>query len=85
MAHEGLICSCPGRSDWAPRRSCRGRSSTWGNREGGEFLRSPAAREKFPAINVNLMPSTPEEMAERIRSEIPIYSNAMRVAGIEPE
>lgn len=55
------------------------------NREVGDYLRSQAAREKFAAINVELRPSTPEEMAERIRSEIPMYSKLMRAAGIERE
>lgn len=55
------------------------------NREVGDMLRSPATREKYASINVDLKPSTPEEMSERIRSEIPIWSKVMRSAGIEPE
>jgi tripartite-type tricarboxylate transporter receptor subunit TctC len=55
------------------------------NRETGDFLRSAAARQKFAAFNIDLTPSTPEEMGERIRSELPVWTKLMRQAGIEPE
>lgn len=55
------------------------------NHEVADYLRSPAGREKFAPFNVDLKPSTPEQMAERIRLEIPLYSKVMRAAGIEPE
>jgi len=55
------------------------------NREIGDMLRLPATREKFAATNIELRPSTPEEMTERAKSEIPIWSKVMRAAGIEPE
>ena len=55
------------------------------NREVGEMLRMPATREKYASINVDLKPSTPEEMTERIRTEIPLWSKLMRAAGIEQE
>ncbi len=55
------------------------------NRELGDMLRSPSMREKFAAFNIELTPSTPEEMTERIRSEIPMWSKIMRAAGIEQE
>jgi len=55
------------------------------NREAGDFLRSAATREKFAAFNIELTASTPEEMSERIRTEIPVWTKVMRSAGIEPE
>lgn len=55
------------------------------NRETGDMLRSPAVREKFAASNIELMASTPEELSERIRREIPVFTKAVRDAGIEPE
>ena len=55
------------------------------NREAGDFLRSAATREKFAAFNIELTASTPEEMTERIRTEIPVWTKVMRSAGIEAE
>jgi len=55
------------------------------NREVGGLLRSQATREKFAAFNIDLAPSTPEEMTERIRTEIPVWSKLMRSVGIEQE
>ena len=54
-------------------------------RELGEWLRLPATRDRFAAQSLELMVSTPEDMAERIRSEIPVWAKVMRSAGIEPE
>ena len=55
------------------------------NREVGDLLRSPATREKFAASNIELIASTPDEMDERVRTEIPLFMKLMRDAGIEPE
>ncbi|MSQ52609.1 MAG: tripartite tricarboxylate transporter substrate binding protein [Betaproteobacteria bacterium] len=55
------------------------------NRETGEWLRMPATQEKFAPNGFDLLPSTPEQMAERIRLEYPIWTKVMRSAGIEPE
>jgi len=55
------------------------------NREVGILLRSPAAREKFAASNIELIPSTPEEMDERVRREIPLFAKLMRDAGLKRE
>lgn len=55
------------------------------NREVGDFLRMPAMREKYASMAIELTPSSPEEMAERIRSEIPVWTKLMRAAGIEGE
>jgi tripartite-type tricarboxylate transporter receptor subunit TctC len=55
------------------------------NREVGDMLRLPSTREKFALYDIELISSTPDEMRERIRSEIPLWSKVMRAAGIEPE
>ena len=55
------------------------------NREVGDLLRSGAARDKFAATNIELIASTPDEMDERVRTEIPLFMKLMREAGIEPE
>jgi tripartite-type tricarboxylate transporter receptor subunit TctC len=55
------------------------------NREVGETLRAPATREKFAAAGVEITPSTPEELGERIRSDLPYWTQVMRDAGIQPE
>jgi tripartite-type tricarboxylate transporter receptor subunit TctC len=55
------------------------------NRETGAMLNSSAMREKFAASNIELMASTPEELSARVRKEIPMFTKAMRDAGIDPE
>lgn len=55
------------------------------NSVAGEMLRDPAMIQKFAASNIDLIASTPEEMDERIRREIPIFTKVMRDAGIDPE
>jgi len=55
------------------------------NREVGDYLRLPSTYEKFATGGYEFMPSTPEEMTERIRSELPMWTKVMRAAGIEPE
>jgi len=55
------------------------------NRELGEWLRLPATRDKLAAQSLDPMPGTPEDMAELIRSQIPMWAKVMRAAGIEPE
>lgn len=55
------------------------------NREVGELLRSAPMRERFAASNIEFLSSSPEEMAERIRAEIPVWAKVMRAAGIDPE
>ena len=54
------------------------------NRELGDMLRAPATREKFAPYSIEITPSSPEEMTERIRSELPVWTKVMRSAGIEP-
>ena len=55
------------------------------NRETHEMLRAPATRQKYASAGLDLMPTTPDEMNERIRNEYPVWSKVMRQAGIEPE
>lgn len=56
------------------------------NQEVVQWLRSPEAREKLAdKFSLEMTPSTPEEMAERIRREIPVFTKLIRAAGIEPE
>lgn len=55
------------------------------NREVSDIVRSGAFREKFAASNIDIGASSPEEMAERIRNEIPLWTKVMRAAGIKPE
>jgi len=55
------------------------------NREVREYLSDPATQQKFAAFNIELTPSTPEEMAERVRTELPVWTKVMRSAGIQPE
>ena len=56
------------------------------NRETGEWLRLAETREKLAdQFSLELTASTPEAMSERIRREIPVFTQLMRTAGIEPE
>jgi tripartite-type tricarboxylate transporter receptor subunit TctC len=55
------------------------------NREVGDILRTPAMQEKFAAAGIEITPSSPEELAERIRADLPYWRNVMRDAGIQPE
>jgi tripartite-type tricarboxylate transporter receptor subunit TctC len=55
------------------------------NREVGEALRTRELKEKFAAAGIDITPSTPEELGERIRADLPYYGKLMREAGIQPE
>ena len=55
------------------------------NREVGEVLRTRELKEKFAAAGIDITPSTPEELGERIRADLPYYTKLMREAGIQPE
>ena len=55
------------------------------NWEVGEVLRTRALKEKFSAAGIDISPSTPEELGERIRADLPYYGKLMREAGIQPE
>jgi tripartite-type tricarboxylate transporter receptor subunit TctC len=55
------------------------------NREVGELLRAPEARQKLAALGVNVIPSTPGAVGERVRKDFPLWTGVVREAGIEAE
>jgi tripartite-type tricarboxylate transporter receptor subunit TctC len=55
------------------------------NKEVVEILRTPTLKEKFIAAGIDITPSTPAELGERIRADLPYYTKLMREAGIQPE
>ena len=55
------------------------------NREAVEMVKLPATQEKFRAAGIELVSSTPEAFAQRIRTEIPLWTKIMRDIGIQPE
>jgi tripartite-type tricarboxylate transporter receptor subunit TctC len=55
------------------------------NHETGEVLRLASMKEKFGAQDVVLLPGRPEEVTDRIRAEMPVFSKIAKDAGIEPE
>jgi tripartite-type tricarboxylate transporter receptor subunit TctC len=55
------------------------------NRETHVMLRSPETVEKFARSEIDLIPSTPEQMLERVQKEVPMWTKVMRAAGIEPQ
>lgn len=55
------------------------------NREVGDMLRARATREKFADGGIEITPSAPEELGERIRSDLPIWTKILHDVGIKPE
>ncbi len=55
------------------------------NREVVELLRAPATREKYASFGIEITPSTPDELGEQMRKDIPFWTRLIRDAGIEPE
>jgi tripartite-type tricarboxylate transporter receptor subunit TctC len=55
------------------------------NRDVGEFLKLPATRERFNALNLDIVYSTPEAMTARLKADLPLITKVMRAAGIQPE
>ena len=55
------------------------------NGETRQMLTLPATAQRFAAFGIDLLPSTPEQMAERIRVDLPFWTKIMRDAGIEAE
>lgn len=49
------------------------------------WLAQPALVERLASQNLDPTPGTPEQMTERLRVEIPLWTKIMRAAGIEPE
>jgi tripartite-type tricarboxylate transporter receptor subunit TctC len=55
------------------------------NRDTGEFLKAAATRERFNALNLDVVFSSSDEMSARIKAEYPLIVKVMRAAGIQPE
>ncbi len=55
------------------------------NREIGEFLKLPATRDRFNALDLDILYSTPEAMTARLQADLPLITKVMRAAGIQPE
>jgi tripartite-type tricarboxylate transporter receptor subunit TctC len=55
------------------------------NQEVGQWLRLPETLALANKLSLELIASTPEEMTERIRREMPVFTKLIRAAGIEPE
>jgi tripartite-type tricarboxylate transporter receptor subunit TctC len=55
------------------------------NREVRGMLRAPSTREKFADGGIEITPSTPEELGERIRADLPVWTRILREAGIQAE
>lgn len=55
------------------------------NGETRQMLALPATAQRFAAFGIDLLPSTPEQMAERIRVDLPLWTKIVRDAGIEAE
>lgn len=53
------------------------------NQEIASILKGSAARERAAADSLELAPSTPEELAERIRAEIPYWSEIVQKIGLQ--
>ena len=55
------------------------------HRETIGFLRSKEMVDKFAESNIDMLPSSPEQFVERVRSEIPLWTKVMRAAGVKQE
>ena len=51
----------------------------------GVWLSSPQLSERLASQNLEPTPGTPEQMTERVKNEIPMWSKVMRAAGMEAE
>jgi tripartite-type tricarboxylate transporter receptor subunit TctC len=56
------------------------------NQEVVQWLKLPDTRDRLAdKFSLDITPSTPDEMTERIAREMPVFTKLMRNAGIEPE
>ncbi len=55
------------------------------NRDVAVLLRSASTREKYTALGIEMTPSSPEELGERIRTEAPYWAKLMNEGGVKPE
>ena len=49
------------------------------------LLRAPATREKYAAFGIEMTPSSPWELGERVRTEAPYWAKLMNEAGVKAE
>ena len=49
------------------------------------ILKDPSIREKAVALGIEVATSTPDELREKLKSDLPVWTHVMRTAGIEPE
>ncbi len=55
------------------------------NREISAIIKQPATQKRAEILGVEAAPSTPEELAALLKSDLPVMTKAMRKAGIEAE
>ena len=55
------------------------------NREFTSALKSPAMKEKASQLGVEVITTTPEALIAQVKTEIPLMSQVMRKAGVQPE
>lgn len=55
------------------------------NSEVRQMVNAPTTAQQFASAGIELAASTPEELAMKIRADIPIWTKIMREAGIEAE
>jgi tripartite-type tricarboxylate transporter receptor subunit TctC len=55
------------------------------NAETVDFLKNPETRTRFAALGIELTPTTPEGLGERIRKEAPFWTKVIRDAGVEAD
>jgi tripartite-type tricarboxylate transporter receptor subunit TctC len=55
------------------------------HRETVALLKSPATVQKYAAFGIDMAPSSPKELGDRIRNEGPYWARAMSIAGVRPE
>jgi len=54
-------------------------------REAAAMQKSKAVVDRFAKVGAEMLPGTPEQLTARIRQELPVFSQIMKQAGIQPE
>jgi tripartite-type tricarboxylate transporter receptor subunit TctC len=55
------------------------------HRESAAMQKNKAVVDRFAEAGAEMMPGSPEQLAARVRSEIPVFTKVMKAAGIQPE
>ena len=55
------------------------------NQEVVALLKDPTLREKAGSLSLDIQPSSPEQLATRLKSDFPVWEKVMRKAGIHPQ